>query len=160
MQRGWEGWRDDPKVDQVVVIMSGKSYVTISWKGFYTVFLVILTSTVELHSILFKRPPPLSFIQEDADKRDYYRKYRASHLLSTLDCFPSPSLLHDFVTQPKIHQAVIFNLSEKCGQRQPRQSTVYRSFYVSRFLGRYLTCEKKYYHPWTLGSHILQKQDF
>ena len=148
MQRRWEGWRDDPKVDQVVVIMSGQSYVTISWKGFYTVFLVILTCTVELHSILFKRPPPLSFTQEDADKRDYYRKYRAS-----------PSLLHDFVRQPKIHQAVIFNLYETCGQRQPRQRTVYRSFHNSRVQRRYLTPKKKYFYTRSLGSHILQKQD-
>ena len=58
------------KADQVVVIMSGQSYVPISWKGFFTVFQVILTSIAEPQSFLFKRSPLLSFIQEDADKKE------------------------------------------------------------------------------------------
>lgn len=70
----WErrgGWRDDPaKADQVVVIMSGQYYEPISWKSFFTVFQVILTFIAEPQSFLFKRPPPLSFIHEDADKKE------------------------------------------------------------------------------------------
>ena len=68
---GGGSWRDDPaKADQVVVIMSGQFCVPISWKGFFTVFQVILTSIAEPQSFLFKRPPLLSLVQEDADKKE------------------------------------------------------------------------------------------
>lgn len=154
MGKGGGSWRDDPaKADQVVVIMSGQFCVPISWKGFFTVFQVILTSIAEPQSFLFKRPPPLSFIQEDADKK------RGITITNITNCFPCLTYVHDFVRQPTIHLAVTFNLSETCGQRQPRQRTVYRSFHVSRVQRRYLTPKKKYFYTWTLGSHILHKQD-
>lgn len=95
---GGGSWRDDPaKADQVVVIMSGQFCVPISWKGFFTVFQVILTSIAEPQSFLFKRPPPLSFIQEDADKK------RGITITNITNCFPCLTYVHDFVRQPTIH---------------------------------------------------------
>ena len=60
--------------------MSGQFCVPISWKGFFTVFQVILTSIAEPQSFLFKRPPPLSLIQEDADKKEGLLSQIASHV--------------------------------------------------------------------------------
>lgn len=101
---GWEreggggSWRDDPaNADQIVVIMSGHFCVPISWKGFFTVFQVILTSIAEPQSFLFKRQPPLSFIQEDADKK------RGITITNITNCFPCLTYVHDFVRQPTIH---------------------------------------------------------
>ena len=69
MGKGEGGWRDDPaKADQVVVIMSGPMYQFLG--RVFSVFQVILTSIAEPQSFLFKRPPPLPLIQEDADKKE------------------------------------------------------------------------------------------
>lgn len=151
---GEGGWRDDPaKVDQVVVIAVSAMYQFLGrvfpqcsklfWPG-----LRCRTTVVPLQTAT----TPFFY------SGGHWQK-RGITITNITNCFPCPSYVHDFVRQLKIHQAVIFNLSETCGQRQPRQRTVYGSFHVSRFLGRYLSREKKYSHTWTFGSHILQKQD-
>ena len=152
--KGGGGWRDDPaKVDQVVVIVVSAMYQFLGrvfsqcsklfWPG-----LRCRTTIVPLQTAT----TPFFY------SGGHWQK-RGITITNITNCFPCPSYVHDFVRQLKIHQAVIFNLSETCGQRQPRQRTVCRSFHVSRFQRRYLTRKKKYFYTWMLGSNILQKQD-
>ena len=151
---GGGGRRDDPaKVDQVVVIVVSAMYQFLErvfsqcsklfWPG-----LRCRTTIVPLQTAT----TPFFY------SGGHWQK-RGITITNITNCFPCPSYVHDFVRQLKIHQAVIFNLSETCGQRQPRQRTACRSFHVSRFQRRYLTRKKKYFYTWMLGSNILQKQD-